>query len=453
MFYRRVFVDSAGFLFYGGKMRRKIVHVGAKQLTYEIRQIVSVANRIAGFGREIKWENIGDPIEKGAVIEPWMKEIVTGLAAQDQSYRYTDSQGEPATRKFLSELINSRPGANAGADDIIFFNGLGDAVAKIFGFLKREARIIGPSPAYSTHSSAEAAHSGYDHLTYKLDPENQWLPDLDDLRNKVKYNDSIAGILLINPDNPTGIVYSRELLKQIVDIAAEHDLFIIADETYCNVVFPGVEFTYINEVIGNVPAISMKSVSKEYPWPGARCGWLEVYNRGRDEEFNTFILSLINAKRLEVCSTTLPQLSIPPIMGDPRYPEHLRKQSEIYAGRAAEAFSVMSGIDGVKVIMPQGALYFTVMFEDGVLNENQKLEIAEDDIRTYIEEITKGMALDKRFVYYLLGAEGICVVPLTGFCSDLKGFRFTLLESDDRKRMDIYSSIAESVRKFLASGQ
>lgn len=431
-------------------MRREIVHVGAKQLTYEIRQIVSVADEIAKLGKEITWENIGDPVEKGAEIEAWMKEIIMELTSENNSYRYTASQGDLETREFLSDLIATRKGAAAGSDDIIFFNGLGDAVAKIFGFLKREARIIGPSPAYSTHSSAEAAHSGYEHLTYKLDPENNWLPDIEDLRNKVKYNDSIAGILLINPDNPTGIVYSRKILQDIVDIAADHDLFIIADETYCNVVFPGVDFTYINEVIGNVPAISMKSISKEYPWPGARCGWIEVYNRQNDREFDNYILSLINAKRLEVCSTTLPQLSIPRIIGDSRYPEHIRQQSQNLADRAEQAFSVLKDIDGIRVIKPQAALYFTVLFEEGVLNENQSLKIDNDEIRAYIEKITDGMPLDKRFVYYLLGAEGICVVPLTGFCSELKGFRFTLLETDDAKRERTYGAIAGRVKEFLS---
>ena len=431
-------------------MRRAIVHEGARQLTYEIRQIVSVADRIAALGREIIWENIGDPIEKGAVIEPWMKEIISGLVSESRSYRYTASQGDLAARRFLSARLKEKGGAQAGPDDIIFFNGLGDAVAKIFGFLKREARIIGPSPAYSTHSSAEAAHSGYEHLTYKLDPLNSWLPDIEDLRNKVRYNDSIAGILLINPDNPTGIVYSRELLRQIVDIAAENDLFLIADETYCNVVFPGTEFTYINEVIGDVPAVTMKSISKEYPWPGARCGWIEVFNRDKDPEFDEYINSLINAKRLEVCSTTLPQLSIPLVMGDPRYGSHLERQSAELAARAGEAYEELKDIDGISVIKPQAALYFTVLFNDGALNDGQSLSIGEPEIREYIEEITDGMPLDKRFVYYLLGAEGICVVPLTGFCSDLKGFRFTLLETDDAKRARIYRTLADRVREFLA---
>jgi aspartate/methionine/tyrosine aminotransferase len=94
-------------------------------------------------------------------------------------------------------------------EDIVFLKGLGDAVAMLYGFLSRDAWVLGPSPAYSTHSSAEAAHSGYNHVTYELDPYNGWLPDIEDIRNKVKYNDSIAGILLLSPDNPTGAVYPR----------------------------------------------------------------------------------------------------------------------------------------------------------------------------------------------------------------------------------------------------
>ena len=108
----------------------------------------------------------------------------------------------------------------------------------------------------------------------------------------------------------------------------------------------------------------------------------------------------------------------------------------------------MSGL-----LCPRDALYFTVLFEEGVLNEKQKLRIAEPAIRKYIEEKTQGLPLDKRFVYYLLGAEGICVVPLTGFCSELKGFRFTLLETDDAKRADIYAAIAARVREFLSSSK
>ena len=119
-------------------------------------------------------------------------------------------------REALAEHVNQRPGARVTPRDIIFFNGVADAVAKVYGFLSAHARVIGPSPAYSTHSSAESAHCALPHITYDLDPENGWMPDLADLRRKIESYPSIAGILIINPNNPTGAVYPPEMLEEIV---------------------------------------------------------------------------------------------------------------------------------------------------------------------------------------------------------------------------------------------
>ena len=193
-------------------MRRQIVHEGADQLTYEIRGIVEIAKQVCACGIDVYWENIGDPVQKGEKLPEWMKTIVSELVTDDATYGYTDTQGLSSARNFIAEQVNSRGGVQVTSKDIIFFNGLGDAVARMFGFLKREARVIGPSPAYSTHSSAEAAHSGYEHLTYTLKPDDNWMPDLDDLDKKIQYNDSISGMLVINPDNPTGAVYPRDVL-------------------------------------------------------------------------------------------------------------------------------------------------------------------------------------------------------------------------------------------------
>ena len=200
-------------------MRRNIVHAGAGSLSYEIREIVAVGREIRSLGQPITWENIGDPIEKGEVVPEWMRNIIHELVDESASWGYCDTAGVPATREFLAAEVNKRPGGvRISPDDIIFFNGLGDAVAKVYGFLRREARVLGPSPAYSTHSSAEAAHSGYNHVTYQLDPYNGWMPDVDDIRNKVRYNDSIAGILLLSPDNPTG---SRRLSRNSTPIRSD----------------------------------------------------------------------------------------------------------------------------------------------------------------------------------------------------------------------------------------
>ncbi|MHC5109725.1 MAG: aminotransferase class I/II-fold pyridoxal phosphate-dependent enzyme, partial [Planctomycetota bacterium] len=146
-------------------MRRQIVHSGAGSLRYEIREIIGFAHDIEGMGRSLTWENIGDPVQKGDMPPDWIREIVHEHIDRPQGWAYCHSAGIPETREFLAAKANRRRGGvRLTADDIIFFNGVGDAVSKVYGYLPREARILGPSPAYSTHSSAEAAHSGYQHL-------------------------------------------------------------------------------------------------------------------------------------------------------------------------------------------------------------------------------------------------------------------------------------------------
>jgi aspartate/methionine/tyrosine aminotransferase len=432
-------------------MRRNIVHVGAKSLTYAIREIVQVGYKMRDLGVNITWENIGDPVQKGERIASWIKQILHEVADDERSWAYCDTAGVPATREFLAGHVNARGGVQVTPDDIIFFNGIGDAVAKVYGFLRREARVIGPTPAYSTHSSAEAAHSGYEHLTYELDPYNNWMPDLDDLRLKVKYNPSIAAILLINPDNPTGAVYPREVLQGMTDIAREFGLFLICDEIYTHIVYNGHKTLHLSEVIGDVCGLVMRGISKEVPWPGSRCGWIEVLNRGRDEMFGTYVDSLLASKRLEVCSTTLPQLCVPRILGDARFPGHLKTRAAIFEARAREATAAFEGIPGVKVNCPSGAFYLTVIFEKGALNARQTLPIGNPQVRAMVESIVQGVPNDSRFVSYVMGATGICVVPLTGFCCSRDGFRATLLECDDQKRRWTFQTLAGAIRQYLAS--
>ncbi len=432
-------------------MRRNIEHVGWGQLNYEIREIVAVAKDIEAMGMPITWENIGDPIQKGEKMLPWIKEIIQELAACDYTYGYVPTPGVQETREFVAKQVNKRGSYQVTAEDIVFFNGLGDAVAKIFGFLRREARVIGPSPAYSTHSSAEAAHSGYEHLTYDLIPEENWIPDLVDLENKIKYNDSIAGMLLINPDNPTGAVYPRHILEAMVDIARRYEIFIIADEIYANIVYNGAEMVHLSQIIGEVPGMALHGISKEYPWPGSRCGWIEVFNKDRNNDFKRYIKSILNAKMLEVCSTSLPQYSIPKVIGDPRYAEHIKQRQRMYEERANEAYEIFSACDNVQVVKPQGAFYMTVLLKEEKLDSRQFLTIGNPQIRRYIETKVRDVKIDKRFVYYMLGAKGICVVPLTGFCCNRKGFRITLLETDNEKRRWTWETIVETINEFMES--
>ena len=432
-------------------MRTQIVHPGADNLRYEIRQIVEVARATEATGAAIRWENIGDPVAKGERVPDWIKQMVIQAAGEDLSFAYSPTKGLEEARNYIANERNLEGGIQITADDILFFNGLGDAISTIYGALHPKARVIGPNPAYPTHSSAEAAHAGAPHITYRLDPENGWKPDLADLEAKVIGNPDIAAIIIINPDNPTGFVYPEETLAAIVDIAARHGLFVISDEIYSNLAYADSGMRKLASVIGKVPAIAMRGISKEFPWPGARCGWIEIYNRDQDQSFDRFAKSLLEAKMLEVCATTLPQKVLPRVMGDERYYPYLETRVSTYDRRARRAVEVLGSLPEVIIHPARGAFYMTAVFRAGALRPDQSLPLAPQAQAIIGPQL--GEALDARFVYHLLGATGICVVPLsTGFNSDLEGFRFTLLEPDEQKFEVILQDMREALVAYLASG-
>ncbi|MBW9221368.1 pyridoxal phosphate-dependent aminotransferase [Methanothermococcus sp. SCGC AD-155-M21] len=432
-------------------MRTNIMHEGATELTYEIREIVEVARKVESYGMDITWENIGDPIIKGERIPQWIKEIISETIMDDESYIYCPTKGLLETREFLAEENNKKNGAQITSEDIIFFNGLGDAITKIYGLLRKESRIIGPSPAYPTHSSAEGLHAKCHPLMYLTDENNNWYPDLDDLRNKVKYNPAVSGILIINPGNPTSAVYPKKILDEIVDIANEYDLFILCDEIYHHLVYNGKKHTYLSEVIDDVCGISLKGISKEFPWPGARCGWIEIYNVDKDEVFKKYIEGICKFKMIEVCSTTLPQKVIPKVMGDQRFYKYLDERKKHYEWASNIAYKKLKPIEGLIVNKTYGAFYMGVAFDSNKLNGNQRLKIENKDLKKYIDVVSNGKPEDMKFIYYLLASSGICMVPMSSFNSPLYGFRSTLLEKDRDKLKWTYETLAEKIQEYLGS--
>jgi len=154
---------------------------------------------------------------------------------------------------------------------------------------------------------------------------------------------------------------------------------------------------------------------------------------------------------LEVCSTTLPQKVIPRIFGDKRFKDHVEQRNKRYERRSNVAYDLLKDIRGIVVNRTNGAFYMTVMFEEGVLNGKQSLPVKDKAAKEYVEKITRDVALDKRFVYYLLATTGICVVPLTGFNCNLKGFRITLLENDEAKFEQIFKTVRGKIIEYLKS--
>ena len=174
-------------------------------------------------------------------------------AARRLHLRLFPDEGVDATREFLAEKVNRRGKTQITPEDIIFFNGLGDAIARAYSAIRLDVRIIMPEPTYSTHLLAEVHHASFPPNTYRMNPYCDWSPDINELERKVKSHKAIVGILVINPDNPTGYVYPEETLIRIVDIARRYDLFLIFDETYHNIVFNGKKTVPLSDIIDKVP--------------------------------------------------------------------------------------------------------------------------------------------------------------------------------------------------------
>jgi len=426
---------------------------GGSGLTYEIRNIVLIAKKMQEYGLKIIWENIGDPVQKGENIPVWMKDVLIDIINENISYAYSPTKGIDATRAFIADRVNARGKIQITPEDIIFFNGLGDAIARAYSSIQVDARMIMPEPTYSTHLMAEVLHASFPPNTYRMNPYNNWQPDLRELEQKVKSHRAIVGILIINPDNPTGFVYPVEALENVVRIARENDLFVISDETYINIIYNGKSTVPIGDVIGDVPGISMKGISKELPWPGARCGWMEVYNADKDPIFNRFINTILHQKMSEVCSTTLPQMAIPKIMTHPEYKNYLRERTQHYEKLSNIAYGILKDVPFLIANKSNGAFYMTVLFNESVLNERQFLSIEQSDVRNYVESLTGDIEHDKRFVYYLLASTGICVVPLTSFFSPLLGFRMTLLDKDVDEFEFVVKTIAAKITEYIHSSK
>jgi aspartate/methionine/tyrosine aminotransferase len=434
-------------------MRNDLINPALGGMTYEIRNIVNVAEKLQKHGVKINWENIGDPIVKGETIPDWMKEIVASEVRDNDTWGYCHTRGVLATREFICDLTNHRGGVQITPDDIIFFNGLGDAIAKVYGVLRPETRILVPSPTYTTHTLGEAGHAHAAPICYRLKSEDNWYPDLEDLRNHVRYNPQISGIMLINPDNPTGMVYPAETLREIVAIAREYGLFIIADEVYNNIVYNGQATVPVSDIIGDVPALALKGISKEFPWPGSRCGWVEVYNYGKDSQFSRYVDAILTTKMNEVCSTTLPQKAIPAIMTHPEYPVYLEERTRRYEQMSNITYNYLKEVPGLQVNRTNGAFYMAVAFREGLLTGRQSLPIANPELKELVEGLVNapGVSPDKRFVYHVLAHTGICIVPLSSFNTSLQGFRVTLLEKDPAECERIYRTLAGKIGEYLAS--
>lgn len=422
-------------------MRKNLLHVWHKELSYEIREIVEFCKKVESYWKEIFWENIWDPVMKWEPIPTWMKDIVSKACELDTVYWYCPTRWLDSAREYIA---SKNPKINK--NNILFFNGLWDAINKIYKSLSFDSRVIWPNPAYSTHSSAEASHAWSSHITYSLNPNDNWNPDLVELENKVKFNQNIVWILVVNPDNPTWAVFSKEVLVSIVNIAKKYNLFLVFDEIYEKLTYEDDYRVLLSDIIDDVPWISLKWISKDMPWPGSRCWWIEVYNEDKDENFKQYISSIVSSKMLEVCSTTLPQYVLPEIYESENYKASLKDRISKYKSRADLAEQILWWIEQITLVKPKWAFYLSISFNMDYININYTPVLDNENIdKMVIDFLERKTRFDKKFCYYMLGKTWVCSVPLSWFNSSFEWFRITLLEESEEK----FELILEKIREFI----
>ncbi len=440
-------------------MRNPLLHPRAGRLTYGIREIVELAGRLRALDKSLDFvgENIGDPVAKGWEVPAFVRRIVRDLAGDRRSsvFGYTHSRGRLEARKWVAAYSRRHaPGSRLDGEHVLFCNGLGGGISIFYRMLRPGVRILQPQPGYPAHSSTESFAAGAPSIGYRLDPARGWAPDLDHLESQIRRHPKVAGILLINPNNPTGTVYGRETLEAVVRLAERYQLMLISDEVYFRLVHPGHRFVHLTALArGRAPLVVLRGLSKDVPWPGARCGWMEFHNTDLDGDFAAFFESLKRPLMLEVCSTTLPQAALPMIYDHPQYDPWLARYTAKLAGNAKAIRTILGTVPGLRVPPIQGAFYIMATLPAACFNARQTLPIAHPRARALIRKAVAapGIAPDKRLAYYLLASTGLCVVPASDFHSPYPGFRVTTLERDPDRRDRSFRMLAAAVQRYLAS--
>jgi alanine-synthesizing transaminase len=440
-------------------MRTEMANPKVPLMKYQIREIVDVAQKISEIDPDFGLvpENIGDPVAKGWPVPKFLKDVLVQEINRDgdKVFGYAHSRGLPSTRKWIVEYSRRfSPSSTLDPEDVLITNGLGAGISALYHMLPEGRRILQPTPAYPAHASMESFAAGGDPLLYNLDPENNWKPDFAHMEEQIKSHPEIIGILLINPNNPTGSVYSREVIEKTVQLAEKYGLMIFSDEVYFRMVYNGAKYTQLTETAGRrIPFIVMRGVSKDVPWPGGRLGWLEFHNTDLDKDFASYSASVKKRILMEVCSVSLPQFVLPQIYDHPDYENWINTYNNHLEKNANTIEEILGSTEGLKVNKTYGAFYMMPLFNKDVLNDKQRLQIKNPAVRVFIENEVSApdFPLDKRFTYYLLAVTGICVVPATGFFSPYFGFRLTTLDRDNERRKQTYATLSSSIREYLAS--
>jgi alanine-synthesizing transaminase len=355
---------------------------------YEIRgPAMKEAERMEEEGHRILKLNIGNPAPFGfEAPEEILRDVIHNLPT---SQGYCDSKGLFPARKAVMQYYQSQGILGVDVDDIYIGNGVSELVVMgLQGLLDNGDEVLLPAPDYPLWTAAVSL-SGGTPVHYVCDEQADWFPDLDDIRRKV--TPRTRAIVVINPNNPTGAVYSREVLEGIVDVARENDLVIFADEIYDKILYDRATHVPMASLADDLLILTLNGLSKTYRVAGFRTGWLMV--SGAKHRATDYIDGLNILASMRLCANVPSQHAVQTALGGYQsINEFLVPGGRLYEQRQL-AWSMLNAIDGVSCVKPMGALYLF-----------PKLDVKRFNISS-----------DERFTLDLLRQEKILVVQGTGF--------------------------------------
>jgi len=355
---------------------------------YDIRgPVLEKARQMQEEGHKIIQLNIGNLAVFG--FDPpdeIVQDMIRNLPA---SAGYTDSKGLFAPRKAVVHYTQEKHIGGVTVDDVYLGNGASELITMSMNALLNSGdQILVPAPDYPLWTAAVSL-SGGKPVHYLCDEQAGWLPDLDDIRKKI--TPRTRGIVVINPNNPTGALYPDDLLRDIVEIARTHNLIVFADEIYDKTLYDGATHTSIASLADDVLFVTFNGLSKNYRACGYRAGWMVVSGDKRDAK--DYIEGLTMLASMRLCANTPGQLAIQTALGGYQSIKDLVAPHGRLTKQRDLAHELLSAIPGVSVVKPKAALY---MFP--------KLDPRLYPIRD-----------DQQFAYELLAEEKVLIVQGTGF--------------------------------------
>lgn len=343
---------------------------------YDVRgPVVEEANRMTAHNIDILKLNIGNPAPFGFLAP---EEIIMDMQSSLRNAEgYSDSKGIFSARKAIMQYCQLKGIPNVGMDDIYIGNGVSEMITMTMqGLLDDGDEILIPAPDYPLWTAAANLAGGHP-VHYICDEKADWMPDLDDIENKI--TDRTKGIVIINPNNPTGALYPKDLLERIVEIARRHELIIFADEIYDRLVMDGEEHVSIASLAPDMLCLTFNGLSKSHRIAGFRSGWVSL--SGDKSRARGYIEGLNMLSSMRLCANVPAQMIVQTALGGYQsVDELLLPGGRIYEQREY-IYNALNDIPGISVVKPKAAFYIFPKIDTEKFNIKDDMQFALDFLK------------------------------------------------------------------------